>query len=198
MQTDIAGPLTDLWSQICGVEGADAFWTAATGAFARIGFDQTIYCRSPGLDSAGRRIVDMRTSTGLAAWADDYAAHDDAQSDPMFTYGVFLPGPVFTGADHLQHHPYLNRAEREVISRGGDHGFRSGVAVPMLFPRPGVIGGWNLLCTEGADETERLTRRLNGFLPAFATMVQARIENLEAAGPSPLSNRDSFILARAA
>ena len=194
MQTDITGPLTDLWSKICGLRCKDAFWTAATQAFAHIGFDEIIYSSSSGRDQSGRRKVDMRTSAGLSSWVADYVAHDDAQADPMFSYGVFLPGPVFTGADNLPNYPYLSDAERAVIKRGGDHGFCSGVAVPMLFPRPGVIGGWNLLCSEGAGETARLTHRLSGFLPAFSTLIQARIEELDNPSPSALSNREREVL----
>lgn len=194
MPIDIAGRLSDHWSRLSDLHDLDDFWSAATNAFADIGFDQAIYASSPGCDGTGRRLVDLRTSPGLSAWVDDYVAHDDAQSDPMFSYGVFLPGPIFTGADNLADYPYLSQAERAVVARAGDHGLRSGVAVPMLFPRPGTVGGWNLLSSAGKAETARLTHHLNGFLSSFATLVQSRLEHLDDTCPSPLSGREREVL----
>ena len=196
MQTEptIADILSDHWSRLSKIAAVDEFWDQACVAFADLGFDQAIYATNEAVGAPADRNVRLRTSANLNAWADDYHAASDAKADPMFTYGVRLPGTIFTGSDHLGDYDYLAEAERQVIARAGDHGFRSGIAVPMLFPRPGVIGGWNLGCSDGRKETTALATRIEGLLPAFATLVQSRLEQLDIADPSPLSAREREVL----
>ena len=194
MQSDVSGPLGDHWSRLASITDPSTLWDAVTKTFAEIGFDQVIYATSSSPGSDRPADVRLHTSRQLKAWANDYADAGDAAADPMFRYGVFLPGPIFTGADHLIDYPYLQAEERAVIARAGDHGFRSGIAVPMLFPRPGKIGGWNLGCSAGRKETAARAKELNGFLPAFATLVQSRLESLDEITPSPLSDREREVL----
>ncbi len=194
LQCETSSQLCDSWSKLAGITDPESFWIEALATFARIGFDQVIYAKSAAGGQSRQHAIQMRTSAGLDAWVNDYAAHGDARFDPMFSHGVFMPGPIFTGADNLPDHPYLTAREREVILRAGDHGFRSGIALPMLFTEPGVSGGWNLLCSAGRKETAAISNHLNGYLPAFSTLVQSRLEALDAQRPSPLTDREREVL----
>lgn len=126
-------------------EQADDVWEIAVDAIVSVGLPIVIYM-TIGEDRRGLRL--------RANVREIYDSFDTSDS-PFLNYCCKSYDTTPTGAAYLDMHDYLSEEDRQLILRARDHGFSSGVGIPIRLEGTGRFGGFNLGCALERDEFER-------------------------------------------
>lgn len=168
--------LSDFASDVLSAGSPMAVWSLAQDFFAQFGACGLIYGRDDGVHGEG--LVCAYASDSLSGWQADYAAHGDRRHDPLFSYLPHMPRTYFTGVDHLSDYPFLTREEVAVVERAADHGFGSGLAMPMEMQSGGErsAGGWNLVSDQPRAPFEAATRENMDMIYTAAVLAHQSIQ----------------------
>lgn len=157
----------------------DALWHAVVETLGSVGFDHIIYLTiSAEFDSPFLRC----TIDGL---------YDESppQDDPFLRYSCDNYEIVPIGAEFVDGHPYLTKAERAFVDRASAAGFKSGLAIPMQLHGSKRFGGFII-----GTKLDRVTF-LNRIMPRaeelrlFCLLIHRRIEDLTVQR-APLKSQD--------
>jgi len=106
--------------------------------------------------------------------------------DPFLDYCCNGYQPTFTGADFLPDYPYLRDPDRAFIQRAADeHGWRTGLGVPVRLRGSARYGGFNFGSTLRRDDFLAKIQPLEADLRVFALLAHRRIE--EVLRPAPIA-----------
>ncbi|WGH78241.1 helix-turn-helix transcriptional regulator [Jannaschia ovalis] len=153
----------------------EAVWRATVAALGAEGVTTVLYLSS----DAARTDVRMLTTTP--------AIHDGhaPATDPFLEHCCASYEITRTGAAFLQEHDYLPEAARAFIRAARDHGFSSGLGIPMRLVGSPRFGGFNLgtpldrACFEAAILPRREEFRL------LCLIAHRRLEELGFPAPEP-------------
>lgn len=177
---------------LAGANSKDAVWAAACRYFGHAGFDGVFYA-----DLAPGRAI-LRTNL-TKCWTDHYTEERYFEIDPFFRHSCNALAVSPTGEEYFDHHPYLDRRERQFILTAGETGMKAGLALPFRINGSGGVGGWNVVSSHGRHAVERLRGHGWRAVHLAALLAHERMRDMPATDDSvPLTGREMETLRWAA
>lgn len=126
--------LVEQAARIETLASTEAVWDHALLALAQEGIEIVIYLSS-GRDLSGVRVLSNRPAIH---------SEGNASRDPFLTWLCDDYAIRRTGIEYLSDHGYLPEDARAFVRNAAEHGFRSGIALPMRLAGSRRFGGFNL------------------------------------------------------